>query len=163
MEKLAITIEFEVYQSIEDLSPADRELLQQATAAVERAYAPYSNFKVGAAIRLQSGKIITGNNQENAAYPSGLCAERVALFYATATYPGDQPVAIAISARAASFKVSDPVTPCGACRQVMKEAENMNGHPIRVIMWGEGGKVYISKSVENLLPVSFKADELKKR
>ncbi|HPR57520.1 MAG TPA: cytidine deaminase [Bacteroidales bacterium] len=162
MEKLRLTIEFEYYRSSDELSEAERELFRAAMDAAKNAYAPYSLYKVGAAVRLESGRIVTGNNQENVAYPSGLCAERVALFYASANYPDDHIVAIAIAANAVNFTIKDKVTPCGACRQVMKEAENQNKHTIRVIMQGENGAVYISNSVENLLPISFKANELKK-
>ena len=162
MEKIKLTLEFEVYEPDGELPESDHQLLKMAAEAAEKAYAPYSLYKVGAAVRLQSGTIITGNNQENVAYPSGLCAERVALFYASANYPGDNPVAIAIRAKAVSFEVNDPVTPCGACRQVMMEAENQNEHKIRVLMQGEDGKIFVSRSVENLLPISFRADGLKK-
>lgn len=162
MEHFKVSLEFEVYQSANELDEKDQELLIHATQAAENAYAPYSLFKVGAAIRLKSGKIVTGNNQENVAYPSGLCAERVALFYASANYPGEGMETIAVAAKALHFSINDPVTPCGSCRQVMMEAENQNGHKIRVIMQGEKGKILVSGSVENLLPVSFKADGLKK-
>jgi len=162
MEKLRITLEYEIYPSADELSNEDRNLLAQAVQAAEKAYAPYSLFKVGAAVRLQSGIIVTGNNQENVAYPSGLCAERVALFYASANYPGDHVAAIAVTAKAMNFDLDGPVTPCGSCRQVMAEAENQNEHKIKVIMQGGNGKIMISNSVENLLPISFKADGLKK-
>jgi cytidine deaminase len=162
MEKLNLALEFEIYSSAEELSKEDRDLLSQATQAAENAYAPYSLFKVGAAVRLQSGKIVSGNNQENVAYPSGLCAERVAMFYASANFPGDPVAAIAVTARAINFELEGPVTPCGSCRQVMAEAESLNEHKIRVIMQGGNGKIMVSRSVENLLPISFKADGLKK-
>jgi cytidine deaminase len=162
MEHIRINFELEAYPSADELSDGDKELLQQALQATGKAYSPYSLFSVGAAVRLKSGKIVTGNNQENAAYPSGLCAERVALFYASANYPDETVEAIAITARAANFKVSNPATPCGACRQVMMEIEGQNRQKIRVIMQGENGKVLVSKSVENLLPMSFQGDQLKK-
>lgn len=162
MEQIKLMLEFEVYQSTDELTSEDRELLNFANQIAENAYAPYSQYKVGAAVRLASGKIVTGNNQENVAYPSGLCAERVALFYASANYPDDHIVAIAITAKAMKFMVKDPVMPCGSCRQVMMEAENQNNRKIRVIMQGEQGKILASQSVENLLPFSFQANELKK-
>ncbi len=162
MEKLKLELEFEIYSSADELSKEDRDLLAQAVQAAENAYAPYSLFKVGAAVRLQSGKIVTGNNQENVAYPSGLCAERVAMFYASANYPGDPVASIAVTAKAMKFDLDGPVTPCGSCRQVMAEAESQNDHKIKVIMQGGNGKIMVSKSVENLLPISFKADGLKK-
>ena len=115
-----IAIEF-IEQPIEELSKEDQDLLQQATAACKKAYAPYSRFYVGAAILLENGKIVTGNNQENAAYPSGLCAERVAIFKASADYPAAQIKTIAVTASSEEFDIDHPVSPCGACRQVLKE------------------------------------------
>lgn len=162
MEHIKLTFEIEAYQSKDELHADDRELLKQAAMAAKQAYAPYSLFKVGAAVRLKSGKIVTGNNQENAAYPSGLCAERVALFFASANYPDDAVEAIAVTALSDNFTINEPVTPCGACRQVMVEAEKLHNRKIKVIMQGENGNIFISNSIENLLPVSFKGDKLKK-
>jgi cytidine deaminase len=162
MEHIKLTFEIEVYQSDNELGADDRELLKHAAMAARQAYAPYSLFKVGAALRLKSSKIVTGNNQENAAYPSGLCAERVALFFASANYPDDTVETIAVAALSDKFNINEPVTPCGACRQVMVEAEKLNNRKIRVIMQGENGKIFISNSIENLLPISFQGDKLKK-
>ena len=148
--------------SIEELSEEDRELLEHAREAANLAYAPYSNFYVGAALLLKNDKILRGNNQENVAYPSGLCAERVAIFAAGAQYP-DVPIkAIAITAKSKSFKVNEPVSPCGACRQVMAEYENRYGSDIRLILQGETGKIHIVDSVETLLPMMFNTEKLKK-
>lgn len=144
-----------------ELSVEDRELVLNAKRAADNAYAPYSQFNVGAAVRLQNGTIICGNNQENAAYPSGLCAERVTIFYAQSQYPKVPIKSIAIVAKRDGI-VTDGVTyPCAACRQVMMEAQQRGGQPIKVIMIG-GGKIEVVESVESLLPFSFnnlKADE----
>ena len=154
--------EFEEYTSMAELTNSDSELLEHALQAVENAYAPYSQFRVGAALRLINGMIIKGNNQENVAYPSGLCAERVAFFHASSNYPDVAIEAIAITAKAENFEISEPVTPCGACRQVMSETETRQPGNIRVIMMGQNGKIFAIKSVGNLLPLMFKAEGLKK-
>jgi cytidine deaminase len=122
---------------------------------VKTAHAPYSEFHVGAAVLLENGKIVTGNNQENAAYPSGLCAERVAIFYASAQYPNSAVKAIAVTVKSKNMVVSEPLSPCGACRQVIAEYENKSEKPIRIIMSGEKGPIYIAKSIESLLPLMF--------
>ncbi len=154
--------EFEEYASMAELSNSDSELLGHAIQAVENAYAPYSHFHVGAALRLGNGKVIKGNNQENIAYPSGLCAERVAFFHASSNYPNVAIEAIAITAKAQNFEIDEPVTPCGSCRQVMSETETRQPGDIRVIMMGQSGKIFVVKSVGNLLPLMFKAEGLKK-
>ncbi len=159
--KLTISTSFDVYPSFDALQAEDRELLAKAKKAVKSAYAPYSNFHVGAAILLQNGKIVTGNNQENAAYPSGLCAERVALFYANANYPNVGVKTIAVSVASAHQIINEPVSPCGACRQVIAEYENLFESPIRIIMSGETGKIFVSESIENLLPFMFNKKHLK--
>jgi cytidine deaminase len=154
-KKISVTSEFEVFDTKEELNPSDKSLLVAAEKAREKAYAPYSGFFVGAAVLLENGEVLTGNNQENAAYPSGLCAERVAIFHASAQFPGVKPVAVAISARSSKQILDQPVTPCGACRQSVSEYEIKFQSPIRIIMAGEKGPVYISKSVSDLLPLSF--------
>ena len=156
------SFEFEEYSSIDELAKADIELMKRAVEAAENAYAPYSHFRVGAALRLDSGKIITGNNQENVAYPSGLCAERVAFFHASSNYPDAVIQAVAITAKAQNFEIPEPVTPCGSCRQVMSETENRQKKKIRVLLMGEYGKVFAINNVEDLLPLMFKAEGLKK-
>ena len=151
------------FDSIEELSEEDRALLEHAREAAVLAYAPYSNFYVGAALLLKNDKILRGNNQENVAYPSGLCAERVAIFAAGAQYP-DVPIkTIAITAKSKFFEVNEPVSPCGACRQVMAEYENRYGSDIRLILQGETGKIHIAESVKTLLPMMFNTEKLKKR
>jgi cytidine deaminase len=155
ISKLSILTEFDVYESIKDLTKKDAELLLEAQKIVKNAYAPYSNFNVGAAVLLENGKIVTGNNQENAAYPSGLCAERVAIFYAGAQYPNVDVKTIAISVKSKNVVIKEPLSPCGGCRQVIAEYENKSGKPIRIIMSGEKGQIYIAKSIESLLPLMF--------
>lgn len=153
--KLTIAAELEVYNSIKDLSKNEAELLVAAQKMVKTAYAPYSEFHVGAAVLLENGKIVTGNNQENAAYPSGLCAERVAIFYAGAQYPNVAIKAVAVAVKSKSVVISEPLSPCGGCRQVIAEYENKLGKPIRIIMSGEKGQIYIAQSIESLLPLMF--------
>jgi cytidine deaminase len=153
--KLTIVAELEVYNSIKDLSKKEAELLLAAQKMVKTAYAPYSEFHVGAAVLLENGKIVTGNNQENAAYPSGLCAERVAIFYAGAQYPNLAIKAVAVAVKSKNVLVSEPLSPCGGCRQVIAEYENKFEKPIRIIMSGEKGQIYIAQSIESLLPLMF--------
>ncbi len=162
MKKLEYKIIYEEYNNEGELKTKDRELLTKAIEAHENAYAPYSQYHVGAALLLADGKIITGNNQENAAYPSGLCAERVALFYAFSQNPDEIVKTIAIAAKAQNFVISDPVAPCGACRQVMSEYETKQRSPIRVILKAEKSKILIFNQIEDLLPLIFHAEELKK-
>jgi cytidine deaminase len=147
---------------MDELNSNDRNLLMKARKAAKTAYAPYSQYYVGAAILLDNGMVFTGNNQENVAYPSGLCAERVAVFAASANFPQIPIITIAITARSKNFIVSSPITPCGSCRQVLAEYEKLHSHPIRTIMMGETGKILISESYIDLLPEMFQADELKK-
>jgi cytidine deaminase len=158
--KLTITTTLEVYKSMEDLPETDLELLKMAKKAVKSAYAPYSNFHVGAALLLENGKKLTGNNQENAAYPSGLCAERVAIYHASSVYPNIPIKTIAISVTSKNHLISEPISPCGACRQAISEYENRDQSPIRIIMSGETGKIYVSDSIENLLPLMFSKKHL---
>ena len=162
-KKLTLSTEIDVYASSSELKKSDFELLQKAQKAVESAYAPYSNFYVGAAVLLENGKIICGNNQENAAYPSGLCAERVAIYQASAIYPNIPVKAIAIACKAKGLIVNKPISPCGGCRQAISEYENHFSQKIKIIMSGEIGEVYVSDSIENLLPLMFSAKYLPKR
>jgi cytidine deaminase len=162
MKKVELRISFEEYNSIEELSEQDRILVKKATEAHDRAYAPYSQYYVGAALLLDNNEIISGNNQENVAYPSGLCAERVALFYASSKHPDAVVKTIAIAAKAENFVITDPVAPCGACRQVMSEYESKQTSPIRIILKAEKGKILIFEKVEDILPFMFHTKELKK-
>lgn len=162
MRKAEFKISYSIYQHPEELPEADLQLLKRAVQALDGSYSPYSKFKVGAAVLLENGKIVEGSNQENVAFPSGLCAERVALFYASAAYAGIPVKAIAITAKSAEFKVNEPVPPCGSCCQVMAETENRFGEKIKVILSGEEGPVYVVTGINNLLPFMFHADNLKK-
>jgi cytidine deaminase len=155
MKQITISSNFEVYNSISDLPAELIFLMEQAIEIRKKAYAPYSNFRVGTAILLKNGKIILGSNQENAAYPSGLCAERVAIFQAGAIYPSVEIQAVAISAASDHNPTLKPIPPCGACRQSMHEYEAKQDNSIPVYFMGESGEVYKSNSVSNLLPLSF--------
>lgn len=150
------------YDSAKELAAEDRELLQLAGEASLAAYAPYSKFHVGAAVKLSNNVCIKGSNQENVAYPSGLCAERVAIFAASAQYPGIAFTTLAITASSENFEVDFPVTPCGSCRQVLSEYEHLHGKNIRIILSGHKGKILVIEKVEDLLPLSFKPDNLRK-
>ena len=158
--KLSISTVFDVYKTATDLEQQDLELLQAAQSMVGSAYAPYSNFYVGAAVLLENGKIILGNNQENAAYPSGLCAERVAIYHAGAVYPNVAVKAIAVTCKSRNNLINGPVSPCGGCRQTISEYENRYAQKIKIIMSGETGEVYVSESIESLLPLMFNAKYL---
>jgi len=163
MRKIKLQISLEEYESTDELSSSDRSLILKANEAVHNAYAPYSHFRVGAAIELENGKILSGNNQENVAYPTGLCAERVALFYAHSQYPGVKIKCIAIVAKSDDFSLEGPVTPCGSCRQAIAEYQNLYQNNIRILMQAYSGKVYAVNSIDDLLPLMFQADELKKK
>jgi len=147
------------YQSIDELPENDRMLLGEARKITALAYAPYSGFHVGAAVLLGNRQIFTGNNQENSAYPSGLCAERVALFYANANFPDSEVKAIAISAVKNGVLVNEPVKPCGSCRQALAEAEVRFESPIRIILDGKDS-IMVLDGVESLLPLSFSKKDL---
>ena len=139
----------------EELEASDRRLVDLAREATHRSYAPYSRFRVGAAILLDNGETITGANQENVAYPSGTCAERTACYYAHATYPEAKFVTIAVAARDTDGKeVAQPIAPCGACRQALLEYETLAGHDVRVILTG-AKEMFILPSVKSLLPFAF--------
>ncbi len=153
--------DFQELSSMEELSNDDRRLLEKAKEAANKAYAPYSEFRVGAAVLLENEEIITGNNQENAAYPSGLCAERVAMFYASSQYPGVPFKALAITANSDKVSINHPISPCGSCRQVMVEYEILSKKPMKVILSGQTGPIYIIDRVTDLLPFSFGPEELK--
>ena len=159
MENVKIELNFKKY-NLNELSAAQANLLKKAQESVENAYAPYSNFLVGAAVLLEDGTIVLGNNQENAAYPSGLCAERTALFAASANNPNVKVKMLAVAARKASEKKFLAVAPCGACRQVMLEYEFKQKEPIEFIMQADDHSVYISDDVSVLLPFKFTSDDL---
>lgn len=153
MEHLKLEIDID-FCALEELSEEELDLVYQAANATENAYAKYSRFYVGAAVRLANGRVFIGANQENAAFPSGLCAERTAVFAAQANCP-DQPVTmIAIAARNDAGLLPTPVTPCGACRQVILEVEDRYNKPIEILLYGRNG-VYRIKSIKDLLPLCF--------
>jgi cytidine deaminase len=158
---MIIQTEIEELNSPLDLPGDEQQLLINASIAKENAYAPYSKFKVGAALTLANGQTILGNNQENMAYPSGLCAERVAFFAAGAQYPGMAIHKIAITAASDNFPSNHPIAPCGACRQAMLEYEMNQKSPITLIMRGTAGKVYRMKGISQLLPLFFHEEGLK--
>ena len=155
MKQLNVTTTFSVFDSIGELPEAIQSLMQQAIEIRKTAYAPYSKFRVGAAILLDNGKIVLGSNQENAAYPSGLCAERVAIFQAGAIYPNAKMLQIAISAASDTSKTTTPIPPCGSCRQSIAEYESKQQHGIEIYFMGESGSIYKSDSLKNLLPLMF--------
>lgn len=161
MKKKQVQSEFSEYDSVDELNTEDKKLVEDARQSANDAYAPYSNFQVGAAVLLENGKTVKGNNQENASYPIGLCAERVAIFAAGANFPGIKIKAIAITALSKQFHIDKPVAPCGACRQAIAEYEHRYKHPIRLIMVGESGNVLVAEGIKNFLPFMFNGDDLK--
>jgi len=158
-----LKIEIEEYESSKALPEKEHMLLEKAVEAVNKSYAPYSEFHVGAAVLLENGEVISAGNQENAAYPSGLCAERVALFYAKSQYPDVKVKSIAITARSDNFSIEGPLPPCGACRQVIAETEKRQNAPIDILMAGEKGPVHKVTGIESLLPFTFYEEKLKKK
>lgn len=154
MTSKEIKIAYLEYKSVGQLEAADRELAEAAIQATEGSYAPYSKFNVGAAVRLDNGLIIKGSNQENAAYPSGLCAERTAMFYASAAYPENAMISIAIAAGQEGRICNSPATPCGACRQVMAQYQTKGGRPMSIILVG-ADKIWKFSKVDDILPLIF--------
>lgn len=155
MQTHTISFSYSVYNSKADLSEGDRLLLEHAIKARSNAYAPYSKFHVGAALRLRNGEITIGNNQENASFPSGLCAERVAVFQAGARFPGVVMETLAISAKGKHSENGRPAAPCGNCRQSIHEYEFKQNSPLRIILQNGDGPVYILNSMADLLPLGF--------
>ena len=153
MEKKELKIQYAFCQ-MDELSAEDRDLVLSAIEATRNSYAAYSHFHVGAAIRLDDGKIVIGANQENAAYPAGLCAERTAIFAAQAQQPEHAIKAIAIAAKNEHGLLDNPVTPCGICRQVMLEIEDRYQQPMRILLYGNDG-VYVINTIRDLMPLSF--------
>ena len=154
MTSKEIRIVYNEYESLDQLDPIDRELAQAAIEATKGSYAPYSNFNVGAAVRLDNGQIVKGSNQENAAYPSGICAERTAMFYASANYPENAMTAIAITASQNGILCDNPATPCGSCRQVMAQYQTKGGQPMEILLVG-GKKIWKFGKVDDVLPLIF--------
>ncbi|WP_316735900.1 cytidine deaminase [Pedobacter aquatilis] len=160
MKSINLNITFEQYAGVEELTKNDQELCALSEQALKTSYSPYSKFKVGTAIRLADGKIVQGSNQENLAYPSGLCAERVALFSIGSTYPDAIIESMAITAQTDAFEIIKPVTSCGGCLQVMAEFERKQKSPISVIFYCLNGEVLKVHSVKDLLPFGFVEDRL---
>jgi cytidine deaminase len=155
MKEITISSKFSVFETVQELPNDIQDLMAQAVAMRKKAYAPYSQFRVGAALLLDNGKVVLGSNQENAAYPSGLCAERVAIFQAGALYPDAKIVKMAISAASDTNTTQTPIPPCGACRQSIAEYESRQDYPIEIYFMGEIGIIYKSDSLKNLLPFMF--------
>ncbi|MDR2691820.1 MAG: cytidine deaminase [Dysgonamonadaceae bacterium] len=156
MNYLKITAKIRIY-NYEELLFEEKNIVDKAKEAVFRAYAPYSGFKVGAAALMENGEIITGNNQENIAFPSGLCAERTTLFYAHSQYPGEAVRALAVAAHTKGDFIDRPISPCGACRQVMLETEMRFRRRVKVILYGKK-EIYIIENIKDLLPLAFDQD-----
>lgn len=155
MKDIIITTQFSVFDSIQELPLDIQNLMEEAVSIRKNAYAPYSKFRVGAALLLDNGKIVLGSNQENAAYPSGLCAERVAIFQSGALYPEAKILKMAISAASDTNQTTSPIPPCGSCRQSIAEYEIKQEIPIEIYFMGEIGFIYKSDSLKNLLPFMF--------
>ena len=154
MTNREIHITYQEYNSVEELNPEDRELAAEAIQAMTGAYAPYSHFHVGAAVRMSNGQIVRGANQENAAFPSGLCAERTAMFAASARYPDKDMLSIALAGGVMGRLANQPATPCGACRQVMAQYQAKSGKPMSVIMIS-ADKIWKFEKVDDILPLIF--------
>ncbi|MDA9356732.1 cytidine deaminase [Flavobacteriaceae bacterium] len=155
MKKVSINSNFSVFDTIDDLPVQAKTLFESAKKIRKTAYSKYSNFSVGVAVLLDNGEIISGTNQENAAYPSGMCAERTALFYANSKYPDSTIVCLAIVAGSNAKINETPIAPCGGCRQVISEFESKQSSPIGMYFMGEIGKIVFTESIENLLPFRF--------
>jgi cytidine deaminase len=160
MKEQKFEFEYEVYNDISELNNEDADLLTKARAITKQAYAPYSNFFVGATAKLDNDQIVSGTNQENASYPVGICAERVLLGNAATLYPGVSIDTIAISYDSREVKSDHPISPCGMCRQALLEYETRTHKPIRLVLAGQEGKIFIVKTVSFLLPFAFTGDEL---
>ena len=162
IQKKNISISFVEYSSIDELSNSDRNLCLDSIKAMASSHSPYSGFRVGVAVLLASGKVVYGSNQENVAYPSGLCAERVALFAIGSAYPDDKIISMAISAQTDHFEIKEPVTSCGACLQVMAEYEKKQSSPINVLFYCLNGSVIRTEGIKSLLPFAFAETRLQK-
>ena len=155
-----IKIAFQEYDNLTELDKPDQQLCLEAVKAMANSHSPYSKFRVGVAMRLQSGKILYASNQENVAYPSGLCAERVALFNWGANYPDDPIETMAITAHTDEFVIDKPITSCGSCLQVLAECEKMQQSPVKVILFVAKGPVWVTNGIESFLPFLFFEDRL---
>ena len=153
---------YKSYGSIDELISIDKKLLKKAEEILEQAYSVYSGFSVGAAALLDNGEIIVANNQENIAYPSSMCAERVLFYFCKSNFPNCIIEKVAITVKAVEKTIDEPISPCGACRQVMFEYERNQQNSIKILLKGEVGKVFELSSIEDLLPLAFKTDILKR-
>ncbi|MGB3006718.1 MAG: cytidine deaminase [Chitinophagaceae bacterium] len=160
MKEKKFEFNYEVYNDISELNEKDAWLLSEARSITEQAYAPYSNFHVGAFAMLSNGQVVAGTNQENASYPVGICAERVLLGNAATLYPGVNIETLAISYNSNEIKSDHPISPCGMCRQALVEYETRLKNPIRLILGGMAGKIQIIKTAGLLLPLAFTSNEL---
>lgn len=160
MVELNFNINYTRYENIEELNADDRQLCEQSVEALKTSYSPYSKFKVGTAVLLDSGEVVLGSNQENVAYPSGLCAERVALFSIGVTHPQAKIKSMAITAKTELFEITKPITSCGGCLQVMAEVEQKQGSQIEVLFYCLGGEILKVKGIQSLLPFVFVEDRL---
>ncbi|WP_203258096.1 cytidine deaminase [Hyunsoonleella ulvae] len=160
MKEIKLEVVFQVFENVSELPRDVIQLIENAKEARVKAYAPYSNFAVGAAILLENGEIVTGCNQENASYPSGLCAERTALYYAGAKYPKTKMLKMVIVAGSLKEETLQPIPPCGACRQAIAEYEVQQKSPIEIFFMGTSGKIIKSNALENLLPFIFDKSQL---
>jgi len=161
MKNEVFKFDFKIYKSIDELNEKDAYLLREARKVTETAYAPYSNFRVGAFAQLLNGETVSGTNQENAAYPAGICAERTLMSAASSLFPGIGIETIAVTYNNMKGESNRPVSPCGICRQSFVEFQQRTKHPIRIILSGMEGEVYVIENAENLLPLVFGADDLK--
>ena len=159
MKAFDITVSVQ-FCTMDELNEADRSLVLKAKEMTKTSYSPYSHFQVGAALLMANGEVFGGSNQENAAFPDGICAERTAFFYATANNPTVAPVALAIAAQTGGEFTAQPVSPCGSCRQALLEAEVRYNQPIRILLYGTEG-VYTVDSIRSLLPLTFDGSDLK--
>ena len=160
MKENKFEFQYEVYEDSSELVKEDAELLAKARAVTKQAYAPYSNFFVGAVAKLNNGQTVSGTNQENASYPVGICAERVLLGNAATLYPGVSIDTLAISYDSKEVPSDHPISPCGMCRQALLEYETRTAKPIRLILAGQKGRIYIVNTIKFLLPFAFTPDEL---
>lgn len=160
MQQNKFEFQYDVYDSIDELKSEDAWLLNEAREVTQNAYAPYSNFYVGAVAKLVNGEIVAGTNQENASYPVGICAERVLLGNAATLYPGVSIDTLAVSYDGQEIKSDHPISPCGMCRQSLLEYESRVNRPIRLILAGQQGKVYVLATAKVLLPFAFSKDEM---
>jgi len=161
MKENKFEFNYNVFESIDELPEDLKKLLTEARAITEQAYAPYSNFQVGAIAKLANGETVSGSNQENASFPVGLCAERVLLASVSSVYPKVPIETIAISYKSENVKSDHPISPCGICRQALQEYEGRINHPVKLILGGMTGPVYVIDSASRLLPLAFTSEELR--